>query len=578
MRMTVKMKQKSEKVRKDWVQLDALACGTGWDQEDLKNPQILIEDVFGSSHPGSFHLNELSQEVGVGVFQGGGKPAHFHGTDLCDGWAMLHDGMNYILPSREALCDLVEVHGRVIPWDALVLVSSCDKSIPAHLMTACRLNIPALHIPGGSNRIGPRMTHSLLVGETATKMRQGMDVSTEVRDYKLSGCPGYGACQFMGTASTMQCMSEALGMALPGAALAPASLFDIRRLARQAGRQIMNLSKRGIKPSDILTKEAFENAIKVHAAISGSTNALIHFPAIGHELGLDIGADLFDRLNRETPYLANVQPSGTYLSEMFWYAGGVPRVQLQLRDILDLRVMTVTGKTLGENLSVQQRGGFFRRGEGYLANYHLQWEQVIRPLEKSPGRGSIAVLKGNIAPEGAVVKFSALDKSMLVHAGPARVFNREENALAAILKGKVQPGSVMILRYEGPRGSGMPEILATTEALVTLPGLRDTAIITDGRFSGATRGPCIGHVSPEAVRGGPIALIEDGDMIEIDIPGRRLSMVGRKGKKMRLSEVAALLARRREKWKAPSLNHSSGILKRYTLHAASAMKGAYLED
>jgi len=576
--MAGKFRQKSEKVRKDWVQLDALACGTGWDEEDLEKPQILIEDVFGSSHPGSFHLNELSQEVAVGVLQERGKPAHFHGTDLCDGWAMLHDGMNYILPSREALCDLVEVHGRVIPWDALVLVSSCDKSIPAHLMAACRLNIPALHIPGGSNRIGPRMTHSLLVGETATKMRQGKDVSTEVRDYKLSGCPGYGACQFMGTASTMQCMSEALGMTLPGAALAPASLFDIRRLARQAGRQIMNLSKRGIKPSDILTKEAFENAVKVHAAISGSTNALIHFPAIGHELAMDIGADLFDRLNQETPYLANVQPSGTYLSEMFWYAGGVPRVQLQLRDMLDLRVMTVTGKTLGENLSDLEREGFFRRGEGYLANYHLQWEQVIRPLDKSPGRGSIAVLRGNIAPEGAVVKYSALDKSMLVHTGPARVFNREEDALEAILRGDVKPGSVVVLRYEGPRGSGMPEILATTEALVTVPGLSDTAIVTDGRFSGATRGPCIGHVSPEAVRGGSIALIEDGDMIEINIPGRRLSMVGQKGKKMKRSEVAALLARRRKKWKAPSRDHSSGILRRYTMHAASAMKGAYLED
>jgi len=577
-RMAGKLKQKSEKVRRDWIQLDTLACGTGWDEQDLGKPQILIEDVFGSSHPGSFHLNELSEEAALGAVQEGGKPAHFHGTDLCDGWAMSHDGMNYILPSREALCDLVEVHGRVIPWDALVLISSCDKSVPAHLMAACRLNIPALHIPGGSNRIGPRMTHSLLVGETATKMRQGKDVSTEVRDYKLSGCPGYGACQFMGTASTMQCMSEALGMALPGAALAPASLFDIRRLARQAGRQIMSLSKRSIKPSDILTKEAFENAIKVHAAISGSTNALIHFPAIAHELDIDIGADLFDRLNQGTPYLANVQPSGTYLSEMFWYAGGVPRVQHELRGMLDLRVMTVTGKTLGENLRDLEKEGFFRRGEGYLANYHLLWEQVIRPLDKSPGRGSIAVLKGNIAPEGAVVKFSALDKSMLVHTGPARVFNREEDALSAILRGEIKPGSVVVLRYEGPRGSGMPEILATTEALVTVPGLSDTAIITDGRFSGATRGPCIGHVSPEAVRGGPIALIEDGDMIEIDIPGRRLSLIGEKGKEMRPGEVTALLSKRKKKWKAPSREHSSGVLKRYTMHAASAMKGAYLED
>jgi dihydroxy-acid dehydratase len=376
----------------------------------------------------------------------------------------------------------------------------------------------------------------------------------------------------------MQCMSEALGMTLPGAALTPASLFDIRRGARRAGREIMALCKKGIKPSDILTKEAFGNAVRVHAAISGSTNALIHLPAIAHELGLDVSPDLFDRLNQETPYLASVQPSGTYLSELFWYAGGIPRVQLELKDMLDLKVMTVTGKTLGENLRTLKREGFLRRGEGYLANYGLRPEEVIRPADKSQGYGSIAVLKGNIAPEGAVVKFSAVDSSMRVHTGSAKVFDREEKALEAILKGKVEHGSVVVLRYEGPRGSGMPEILATTEALVTMPGMSHTAIITDGRFSGATMGPCIGHVSPEAVAGGPIALLEDGDMIEIDILKRTLSMVGTKGKMLKPREVDALLAGRRKKWKAPKLHHTPGILKRYSVRAASAMKGAYLED
>jgi len=576
--MSEKIGQRSQKVRKDWIQIDALSCGTGWDEKDLERPQILVEDVFGSSHPGSFHLDVLADEASIGVFQDGGKPANFHGTDLCDGWAMLHDGMNYILPSREVLCDLTEVHGRVIPWDGLVVISSCDKSIPAHLMAVARLNIPAIHVPGGSNRIGPHMTHSLLVGETATRMRKGEDVSIEVRDYKLSGCPGYGACQFMGTASTMQCMSEALGLSLPGAALTPASLFDIRRLARQAGRQIMALTQKGVKPSDILTENAFENAIKVHAAISGSTNALIHLPAIAHEMGIQLDEGLFDRANRETPYLCNVQPSGEYLSELFWYAGGVPRVQMELRDILDLGVMTVTGKTLGENLQDLEKDGFFRRGEGYLANYHLKREDVICEKEKSKGYGSIAVLKGNIAPEGAVVKFSAVDPKMLVHTGPARVFDREEDALDAILKGKVEPGSVVILRYEGPRGSGMPEILATTEALVTIPELTNTAIVTDGRFSGATRGPCIGHVSPEAVRGGPIALLEDGDLIRIDIPERVLSMVGHQGKRMDVHEVDALMARRKRDWKPRALHYTTGVLKRYSSRAASAMQGAYLEE
>jgi dihydroxy-acid dehydratase len=565
-------------VRKDWIQIDALSCGTGWDERDLGSPQILIEDVYGSSHPGSIHLHELSQEASIGVYQQGGKPAGFHGTDICDGWAMLHDGMNYILPSREVLCDLVEIHGRVIPWDGVVVVSSCDKSIPAHLMAVSRLNIPALHIPGGSNRIGPQMSHSVLTGDTATKMRQGDDVATEIRDYKLSGCPGSGACQFMGTASTMQCMAEALGMTLPGAALAPASLFDIKRLARAGGRQIMALSKSGIKPSDILTKAAFENAIKVHAAISGSTNALIHLPAIAHELRIEIEADTFDRINHEVPYLANVQPAGQYLSELFWYAGGIPRVQMELREILDLEVMTVTGKRLRENLKEIAEEGFFRRGEGYLANYHVKREDVICSPEESKGFGSIAILKGNIAPEGAVVKYAAVSSDMLTHEGPARVFDSEEEALAAIMDGRIQPGAVVVLRYEGPRGSGMPEILACTEALVTIPELSHTAIVTDGRFSGATRGPCIGHVSPEAARGGPIALVEDGDLILIDVPNRMLSAVGWAGERRSENEVQNMLEDRRKRMRPFRPAHPSGILRRYATQAASAMRGAYLGE
>jgi len=576
--MPKNVEQRSQKARREWIQIDALACGTGWDEKDLAKPQILIEDVFGASHPGSYHLNGLAEEASIGVFQEGGKPANFHGTDLCDGWAMLHDGMNYILPSREILCDLVEVHGRVIPWDGLVLISSCDKSVPAHLMAAARLNIPAIHIPGGSNRIGPHMSHSVLVGETATQMRQGKDVSQQIRDYKLSACPGFGACQFMGTASTMQCMSEALGMTLPGAALTPASLFDIRRTARRTGEQIMNLIHKGIKPTDILTRAAFENAIRVHAAISGSTNALIHLPAIAHELDITINETLFDRINRETPYLGNIQPSGKYLSELFWYAGGIPRVQIELGDMLDLNVMTITGKTLGENLAEIEKEGFFRRGEGYLANYHLKREDVISARDKCKDFGSIAVLKGNLAPQGAVIKFSAVAPDMLTHQGPARVFDREEDALDAILKGSVEPGSVIILRYEGPRGSGMPEILATTEALVTIPALSNTAIVTDGRFSGATRGPCIGHVSPEASRGGPLALVEDGDLISIDIPGRNLSVIDCEGKQMSPDQVKAHLAERKKNWKQPDLQHTNGVLKRYAKRAASAMKGAYLED
>lgn len=571
------MRPASNQVRKDWVQFDTLRCGTGWDEPDLELPQILVEDVFGSSHPGSVHLKDLAEEANIGVYQEGGKPANFHGTDICDGWAMLHAGMNYILPAREVYCDLVEAHGRVIPWDGMIVISSCDKSIPAHLMAVSRLNIPAIHIPGGSNRIGPNMGHSLLTGETATRMRQGEDVTKEVRNYKLTGCPGYGACQFMGTASTMQCMSEALGMALPGTALSPATGFDIRRLAREAGRRLITLAAKGIRPSDILTKEAFENAIKVHAAISGSTNALLHLPSIAHELGIELEADLFDRINHEIPYLVDVQPSGRYLSELFWYAGGIPRVQIELKEMLDLDVMTVSGKTLGQNLQDIEKEDFFERGEGFLANYHVRREDIIRFHGQCKVYGSIAVLKGNIAPEGAVIKYAAVRGDMLTHEGPAKVFDKEEEALAAILGGRVEPGSVIILRYEGPRGSGMPEILACTEALVTIPSLRNTAIVTDGRFSGATRGPCVGHVSPEAARGGPIALLEDGDLIEIDIPNRRLSIVGRGERRLKQEQVEALLKERKRRWEVPSFQHPQGLLRRYAMQAASAMKGAYIE-
>jgi dihydroxy-acid dehydratase len=339
----------------------------------------------------------------------------------------------------------------------------------------------------------------------------------------------------------------------------------------------MQLAQNGLKPSDILTRAAFENAIKVHAALSGSTNALLHLPAVAHELDIEIDAGLFDEINREIPYLVDVQPSGKHVSEMVWYAGGVPRVQLELKDMLDLDVMTVTGKTLRENLEQLEAGGFFQRGEGYLANYRLRREDVIYPRGKSQSFGSIAVLRGNLAPEGAVVKFSAVPTDMLQHKGPARVFDNEEAALNAVMSGRVEPGSVIILRYEGPRGCGMPEILSTTEALVTNPALQHTAIITDGRFSGATRGPCIGHVSPEAVAGGPIALVEDGDMILIDIPARTLDIVGSKDRRMEPQEVETLLAERKKSWAPVVRKHPPGILRRYSKQAVSAIKGAYLK-
>jgi len=572
------IQQKAKSFRENWLQIDTLRCGTGWTEDDLERPQILVDDVFGHSHPGSFHLDSLSHEISRGIYQRGGKPSEFHVTDICDGWAMGHDGMNYILLSREVICEMVEVHAAVLPWDGIVLVSSCDKAIPAHLMAAARINIPLLHLPGGSARIGPDMTSSAKSAEMTSGYKQKQFSKEEMRSYILSCDPSCGACQFMGTASTMQCMSEALGMALAGSALVPATLQEIHRYARIAGQKIMELAERGIKVSDILSREAFLNAIKVHAAIGGSTNALLHLPAIAHELDIEISYDDFEKANETIPYLTNIQPSGSFLTEMFWFAGGVPRVQWEIQDLLHLDVMTVTGKTLKENLEDLKREGFFERTEGWLRNHRVNRTEVIREAKQTSLRGSIAILRGNLAPEGAVVKFSAVTKEMMVHEGPAAVFDREEEAMKAILDKRIKSGDVIIIRYEGPRGTGMPEMLATTEALITDPILsKTTALITDGRYSGATRGPCIGHVCPEAARGGPIGLIEDGDLIKIDIPQRRLEITGLKGTKMVPEKVEEILGERKKSWTMPKFPQRSGVLKRYLQSAAPAYKGAYTE-
>jgi len=344
--------------------------GTNWSEEDTELPQVLVDDVAGDSHPGSGHLHELTEQVSIGLWQSNCRPAQFHVTDICDGWAMGHDGMNYILPSRELIADMVEIHASVLPWDAMVLVSSCDKSIPAHLKVAARVNLPTVHVPGGSMRPGPAMTASDLTAETSMKASKGEGDPREIRDFRLTGCPTCGACQFMGTASTMQCMSEALGLALPGNALTPTSLKQLGRTARQAGRAAAVMMQRGITARDILTQAAFENAIKVHAAMAGSTNALLHLPAIAHECGIELDVELFDKASRTVPYLTNVQPSGQYLTEPLWFAGGVPRVQMEIRDLLDLDALTITGKTVGENLDDVLKDGFSREASNIWPTTH----------------------------------------------------------------------------------------------------------------------------------------------------------------------------------------------------------------
>lgn len=564
---------KSEKERALWAQFDALQMGSGFTYEDVSKPQIMIEDVFGDSHPGSVHLNRLTEQVKYGVFQSGGVPCLYHTTDVCDGCAQGHDGMNIVLASREAICDMVEVHASAVPWDGMVLCASCDKSIPAHLKAIARMNIPAIFLPGGSMRPGPNQTTSLVAGEISLKQRRGTATEAEVRNYKLTGCPSVGACTFLGTASTMQCMAEALGIALPGSALVPATMRDILDYARYTGLAVMNLANKGITPDKIMTRKAFENAIIVHSAIGGSTNATLHLPAIAKEFGIVLEPELFDEINHKIPHLGNINPSGQHLTESFWFAGGIPYVQLLLKDYLHLDVMTVTGKTLGENLDDLERSGFFQRNLGYLANYKLTRDEVIFPVEKAVETGSIAILRGNIAQEGSVIKYSACVKEMLHHKGPARVFNSEEDAHKAVVEHQIRPGDILVIRYEGPRGSGMPELLMTTEAIVCDEKLNGTvALVTDGRFSGATRGAAIGHVSPEAARGGMIAFIEDGDIIEYDVERRTLNVVGIHGKEASQDEVEFAFMLRRKLGIRPAPQRK-GLLGRYTQAASSAMEG-----
>ena len=569
------MRQKSEKERQLWAQFDALQLGTGWVEDDIGKLQILVEDVYGDSHPGSAHLDAVSRQAVYGVFEEGAFPAQFHVTDICDGCAQGHDGMNMVLASREVICDMLEIHAGFVPWDGMVMSSSCDKSIPAHLKAAARINIPTIFIPGGSMRPGPNQTTSLVAGDISLRQKRKNEITPEeIRNYKLTGCPSVGACTFLGTASTMQCMAEALGMALPGNALVPATMRDLTEYSRKAGKQVVRLAKAGITPSMIMTKEAFRNAIVVHSAIGGSTNALIHLPAIAKELGIELDPELFNEINRKIPHIGNVNPSGKHLTESFWFAGGIPMVQIMLKDHLDLDVLTVTGKILGENLEEIQREGFFERNIGYLHNYGLEREDVITPVETTKEMGSIAVLKGNLAPEGAVVKYSACEESMRKHQGKAVVFNCEEDAHDAVVEGRINPGEIMIIRYEGPRGSGMPEMLMTTEAIVCDHKLNGkVSLITDGRFSGATRGAAIGHVSPEAAVGGPIAYVETGDIIAYDVYEKTINIVGLCGTPLSPEEVQKGLEERKKTQPLVKKPYK-GVLKRYTDHAESAMKGA----
>ncbi len=565
----------SQKSRALNPEYDPLLLGTGWTPDDLKRPQVLLESTYGDSHPGSAHLNQLVENAKLGVYKSGGKPAVYTTTDICDGVACGHNGMNYSLVSRDIISAMVEIHARSAAFDAMITFSSCDKATPGHLMALARLDLPAIHFCGGSMMPGPDFINAVICYETGDKVREGKMTEAEQLVYQVNSCPSAGACQYMGTASTMQVMSESLGLSLPGNALMPAWSNFIKHYADRAGKQVLELLKKSIVPKDILTPKAFENAIMVHAAISGSTNATLHLPAIARQAGVKISALDFDRIHRKIPVLVSLQTSGAWPTQILWFAGGVPGIMMAIKEYLHLDQMTVTGETLGENLDELEKSGFFQNNYAYLRNFGLKPEDVIKPLSAPYyAGGGMAVLTGNLAPAGAVVKHAAADPKMHQHTGPAKPFDSEEDAIEAILANQIKPGDIIIIRYEGPQGSGMPEMLKTTEALFNRPELRaTTALVTDGRFSGATRGPAIGHVAPEAALGGPIAFVEEGDLITIDIPERVLAIVGCKGERKDPGEIDRILQERASNW-VNKKTEQGGVLGLFSRAAGATAEGA----
>jgi len=535
----------------------SLFYANGLTQEELKRPLIGIANAFNEIVPGHIHLNKIAEAVKAGVRLAGGTPLEFNVIGVCDGIAMGHVGMHYSLPSRELIADSVESMVLAHAFDGLVLIPNCDKIVPGMLMAAGRVNIPAIFVSGGPMMAGRYLGRDIdlkTMFEAVGRYQVGELSAEELQELELAACPGCGSCAGLFTANTMNCLTEALGMGLPGNGTIPAVTGARIRLAKQAGMQIMTLVERDIRPRQIMTREAFENAIATDMAIGGSTNTVLHLPAIAHDAGVDLPLDLFDRVSQRTPYLVKLSPAGPHHMQDLDEAGGIPAVMAELlqKDLIHRDALTVTGHTVAENLQAAGRR-----------------TKVIRPLSEpySPN-GGIAILRGNLAPEGSVVKAGAVDPDMMQCRGPARVFDSEEAALEAILGRAIHPGDVIVIRYEGPKGGpGMREMLMPTSALAGM-GLDDkVALMTDGRFSGATRGAAIGHVSPEAAAGGPIALVQEGDIISIDIHARTLT----------LEVDEEELARRRAQWKPPAPKIKTGYLARYAAMVTSAGQGAVLK-
>jgi dihydroxy-acid dehydratase len=549
------MTMRSDRTKKGLERMPhrALYCAAGVPQAAMGKPFIGLATSYTDLVPGHVGMRALERAVENGVHAGGGYPFLFGVPAVCDGIAMGHRGMHYSLPLREIVADLVESVAEAHALDGLVLLTNCDKITPGMLMAAARLDIPCIVLTAGpmhSGRIGNRRLS--LVSDTfeaVGRFQRGEIDAAELSRLEAEACPGEGSCQGLYTANTMACLTETMGMSLPGCATALAGMSKKRHLAYASGERVVELVRRNVTARKILTKAAFANAIRVDLALGGSSNSVLHLLAIAREAGVDLPLSEFDRLSRETPQLTTVTPGGPHMMEDVEYSGGIPAILNRLLPFLK-KNPTVSGE---EITAIARRGRVLDDG-------------IIRTL-KAPVRkeGGLAILTGNLAPGGAVVKQSGVDPSMFVFRGKARVFDSEEAAMAAIMGGRIRPGSVVVIRYEGPRGGpGMREMLSPTAAIMGMGLGTKVALITDGRFSGGTHGPCIGHISPEAMEGGPIALVREGDPIVLDIPKRKLS----------LDVPAAELARRRKGWKAPAPKVAKGYLSRYAKLVRSAGEGA----
>ena len=532
----------------------ALYHALGLTEEEIKRPLVGVVSSYNEIVPGHMNIDKIVDAVKLGVAMAGGTPIVFPAIAVCDGIAMGHQGMKYSLVTRDLIADSTEAMALAHGFDALVMVPNCDKNVPGLLMAAARLNIPAVFVSGGpmlAGRVDGGRASFSTISEAVGMYNAGKMSGEKLREYECKTCPTCGSCSGMYTANSMNCLTEALGMGLRGNGTIPAVYSARIELAKHAGMAVMEMLQKNIRPRDIMTEAAFRNALTVDMALGCSTNSMLHLPAIAHECGIEINLDIANAISEKTPNLCHLAPAGQTYMEQLDEAGGVYAVmhELSKKGLLDLACLTVTGKTVGEN----------------IAGCENRDREVIRPIEAPYSEtGGIAVLRGSLAPEGSVVKRSAVAPEMLVHEGPARVFECEEDAQAAINAGDIHPGDVVVIRYEGPRGGpGMREMLNPTSAIMGMGLGSSVALITDGRFSGATRGACIGHVSPEAASGGPIGVVREGDIIRIDIPGNRLEL---------LVGEEELAARMRDF--VPKKKVLSGYLKRYAALVSSGASGA----